>query len=495
MEQVLLQKAGEYEKKSEDIRMEKRPSFHLSARIGWLNDPNGFCCYKGDFHLFYQYYPYDTSWGLMYWGHAVSKDLLHWDYLPPALAPSKEYDNSGCFSGTSIELDDKRHLLMYTGVEKGEDEKGQSYERQTQCIAIGDGVHYEKYEKNPVIDRKLLPEGASPIDFRDPKIWRDQDGSYLCLVGNRPADKSGQLLLYKSSDALCWDFVKVFAKNENRYGKMWECPDFFELDKAGVLLVSPQDMSPKDLEFHNGNGTLCIVGDYDRQSYTFCEKYHQAIDYGIDFYAPQTTLSPDGRRIMIGWMQNWDTVAYKSDEQWFGQMSIPRELSVVDNRLIQKPIEEIKQLRTNERIYENVDLKDKLSLEGVKGRCLDLEIEVFSRDIQNAYKSFEIRFAEDKSHHISLTYDREAEILEIDRSYGGSTKDVVHRRSCYVKEQQGRLDLRIIMDKYSAEIFINGGEKVMSLTYYTDLNADGITFSAQGQASFHLRKYDLVMNR
>ena len=188
---------------------------------------------------------------------------------------------------------------MYTGVVKERQKNGEMMEVQTQCLAVGDGVDYEKYEKNPVLNEQNLPEGFSRFDFRDPKIWQKADGSYCCIIGNRPADGSGQILLFTSPDGFQWNYKKVLCTNNHRFGLMWECPDFFALDGKQVLLTSPQDMMPQGFEYHNGNGTLCLIGTYEEQTDTFTEECSQSIDYGIDFYAPQTVLSPDGRRIMI----------------------------------------------------------------------------------------------------------------------------------------------------------------------------------------------------
>ena len=121
----ILQKARKYEETFEkNIKKEERPDFHLTPRIGWMNDPNGFSFYNGQYHLFYQYYPYGSHWGIMHWGHAVSSDLLHWNYLPAAMAPDEAYDKDGCFSGSAVTLPDGRHLLMYTGVAKETQEDG-----------------------------------------------------------------------------------------------------------------------------------------------------------------------------------------------------------------------------------------------------------------------------------------------------------------------------------------------------------------------------------
>ena len=180
-----LQKARKYEIEQEkQIKEQDRPSFHLASRVGWMNDPNGFSIYQGKYHMFYQYHPYTTQWGPMHWGHAVSEDLLHWEYLPAAIAPDETYDKDGCFSGSAIELKDGRQLLLYTGVRREEQEDGEVRDIQTQCVAIGDGINYEKYEGNPVLTQEDLPEGGSRFDFRDPKLWQEKDGSYACVVGN-----------------------------------------------------------------------------------------------------------------------------------------------------------------------------------------------------------------------------------------------------------------------------------------------------------------------
>ena len=185
MTSQILRDARKYEMEMErKIAGEHRPVFHLSSRVGWMNDPNGFSFYKGEYHMFYQYHPYSPFWGPMHWGHAVSRDLLHWEHLPAALAPDMEYDRDGCFSGSAVVLPDGRHLLMYTGVSKEVQPDGSTKEVQTQCLAVGDGMDYEKYVGNPVLDKAALPEGGSKYDFRDPKLWRKQDGSYLCVTGN-----------------------------------------------------------------------------------------------------------------------------------------------------------------------------------------------------------------------------------------------------------------------------------------------------------------------
>ena len=488
-----LREARKYEEASEKlISKEERPDFHLTPRVGWMNDPNGFCYYKGQYHLFYQYYPYESKWGPMHWGHAVSSDLLRWEYLPCALAPDEAYDRDGCFSGSAVVLPDGRHLLMYTGVLKEHQGRDVYREVQTQCIAVGDGIDYEKYEQNPVLDEQDIPEGSSRYDFRDPKMWKQADGTYACVVGNRPADGSGQILLYTSADGFHWKFKSVLVSNHERFGKMWECPDFFELDGKWVLLTSPQDMLPEGFEYHNGNGTLCLIGDYNEEAGTFKEMCNQSIDYGIDFYATQTVLAPDGRRIMIGWMQNWDTCSIRSqDVRWFGQMSLPRELSVRNGRLYQNPIRELEQMRCNKVVYQNISVAGSVSLEGIKGRRIDMELIISPEEGQDLYHKFAVRFAQDDQFRTSVSFRPKDSVLKIDRKFSGSRRAIIHQRRSLINGGDGRLKLRIILDRFSAEVFVNDGEQVVTATIYTDQTADGISFFADGAARIDVVKYDL----
>lgn len=491
-----LREARIYEEASEKmITKENRPAFHLSARTGWMNDPNGFSYYGGKYHMFYQYHPYDCHWGPMHWGHAVSEDLLHWEYLPAALAPDEIYDRDGCFSGSAVELTDGRHLLMYTGVFKEQQSNGEICETQTQCLAVGDGTDYKKWEKNPVLTVDHLPEGCSKHDFRDPKMWQKEDGTYYCVIGNRPADGSGQILLFDSKDGFAWKYKKVLAYNGNRFGKMWECPDFFKLGEKWVLLTSPQDMLPSRFEYHNGNGTLCLIGDFDEETETFTEQYDQSIDYGIDFYAPQTVLTPDGRRIMIGWMQNWDTCDFRAQNvSWFGQMSLPRELSIEKGRLYQKPVRELNEMRSNKVEYKDVSFSGELRLEGIKGRRVDMELLIGPEEGQEIYQKFAIRFAQNDRFRTSLSFHPKDSMLKIDRKFSGSRRAIIHQRRSQVNRDGGKLKLRIILDRFSAEIFVNDGEQVLTAIVYTEQEADGISFYAEGMVHMDIVKYDLLMD-
>lgn len=489
-----LQKVRAFEEKyMPKISEGERPCFHITGGTGWINDPNGFSLYKGEYHLFFQYHPYSTSWGLMHWGHVKTKDFIRWERLPVALAPDTEYDVDGCFSGSAIETADGKHLLMYTGVRIGREDSGRMKETQIQCMAVGDGVNYEKYEGNPVLTGDDVPEGGSHTDFRDPKIWYDgEEKKYFAVVGNRPADGSGMIILYESEDGFHWNFRSVIDESRNEYGGMWECPDFFPLDGRQILLVSPQDMHPIGLEFHVGNGTACLIGSYDKKNASFTREHIHAIDYGIDFYAPQTLLTEDGRRVMIAWMQ--DPAASRSKPEncrWFGQMTLPRELSLRDGRLIQQPVRELENYRRNKVRFENILVTRDTNLPGIQGRVLDMAVTI--RPVSSkGFRYFYIKLAQDGKHVTTLRYKPEFSTIRVDRSCSGVPCDIVHVREFYAKPQDGKLKLRIIMDRNTLEVFVNDGEQAASFMIYTPIIADAISFEADGSVLMDVEKYDLI---
>ena len=486
-----LSRARAFEQKyPPNIDPELQPRFHANAGVGWINDPNGFSLYKGEYHLFFQYYPYDVKWGPMHWGHVKTRDFLHWERLPCAMAPDTFPDKDGCWSGGAIELPDGRHLLMYTGIRNVRRSNGAVDGYQTQCIAVGDGVDYEKYEGNPVLTGKDVPEGGSEIDFRDPKIWFE-DGKYWAIVGNRPADGSGSILLYESEDAFHWSLSSVVASCHNQFGKMWECPDLFELDGKHVLLTSPQDMESMGLEFHPGNSTLCIIGTYDKKIRHMLRDNLQAIDYGTDFYATQTVKTLDGRRVMIAWMQGWESSGAKVKElPFFGQMTLPRELHVRDGRLIQNPVRELEACRTNKVSYQNVMISDETVLQGVKGRFLDLTVRVRPGNKNKMYRYFKVNVAKDGERATMIRHKPENSTVRVDRSRSGFPHDIVNSRDFPVAAYD-ELKLRIILDRYSLEVFVNDGEQAASFVLYTPISADSISFSCDGAAIIDVEKYDL----
>jgi beta-fructofuranosidase len=393
-----------------------------------------------------------------------------------------------------VELPDGRHLLMYTGVRNIRRRNGMIESFQTQCLAIGDGVDYEKVDTNPVIDGSMLPEGGSTQDFRDPKIWREGD-TYYAVIGNRSPDGSGNILLYQSKDARNWEYVNILSACHNQYGRMWECPDFFQLDGKDVLLVSPQEMAAIGLEFHPGNANVCLIGSFDRRAHHLNRENVQAIDYGLDFYAPQTLLTADGRRVMIGWMQNWETSSCKPQElRFMGQMTLPRELSIRNRRLYQNPVRELEKYRGVKIDYYNVLINGETSLRGISGRSLDMTVTVRPGNESSMYKWFRLYVARDGEHFTMIRFRPDTSTIKVDRTHSGFPHDIVNIREFPACVHNGELKLRVIMDRYSLELFVNDGESAASFVLYTPPEASAISFTSEGAVLVDVEKYDLEMD-
>ena len=487
-----LEKARKIEKKGvSEISSESRPVYHLSSPMGWMNDPNGFSVYKNDYHLFFQYHPFSNVWGPMHWGHCKSKDFIKWEYLPIAMAPDQSYDEGGCYSGSAIQ-EGEEHILFYTGVIDHYLDDGSHDYRQVQCMAKGDGINYQKYEGNPVITGLDIPEGSSIQDFRDPKIWKEGNSYYL-IAGSRGADGYGQVLLFQSNNLKKWKFLTVLDKSNGEYGKMWECPDFFSLQEKQILLVSPQNMRAKGYECHNGNNSMFVYGHYDNTTYQFKREKISSADYGLDFYAPQTLLTPDGRRIMIGWMQSWDAKFMKDFLNWSGMMTIPRELQMKNGKIYQTPVKEFENYRKNLVEYKQHKISEAVNLEGIKGRVIDLQVNITKFDFHH----FTIHFAHNEEYEMLLQYNHRRKCLTIDRTHSELLRDVVCRRKMDIEPMQEKqkeiLKLRLLLDKHSVEVFINDGEKVMTSVFYAPMEADEIIFDTDGIASIDVIKYDICV--
>lgn len=293
-----------------------RLSNHFEPEKGWMNDPNGLCFFQGRTHAFFQHNPFEPKWGPMHWGHAVSDDLVSWEELPIALFPDMPYENGGgCFSGSALEKDGLLYL-MYTSVSK---ERG-----QTQSMAVSqDGLHFKKLAENPVIPQS--PLDSENRDFRDPKLFRYGDGfRMVCGAG---VNGLASVLLFSSPDLLHWDYIGPLFQCRD-YGPVPECPDLFPLGDKWVLMFSRMDET-RSAQF--------VVGSFDGEHFT-PESFQQP-ERGSDFYAPQTFLDGKGRRIMIGWLFNWNRKVPENAVR-AGALSIPRQLFLRDNAVCNFPVEE-----------------------------------------------------------------------------------------------------------------------------------------------------------
>ena len=478
-----------YEKNEEiKIQLEQRPVFHVTPTVGWANDPNGFSIYNGEYHLFYQYYPFDTKWGPMHWGHVKSKDFIKWDRLPCALAPDKDYE-TGCFSGSAIEIEDGRHMIVYTSHFEKEIE-GIKVRKEYQSIAFGDGIKYTKFDGNPVITVDQLPKGFSQEDFRDPKIWREVDEFYLIAVCDSETN-GGSVLLFNSQDRLSWKFITIFDQSNHEFGGMWECPDFFKLGDEHILIISPMNMLAKDLEFHNGHSTIYITGEYDKNVHKFSRHKVRSLEYGLDFYAPQTMFTKDNRRVMIGWMQSWKNNMTPSEFNWSGMMTIPRELELINGKLYQNPVKEIKNYYLDSVIYKDVFVENNCErkLEGVNGRVLDMTVNIKSGN----FNTFTVSVAKGESYHTDIQYDNKKNVVTFDRKYSGLAEDIIENRSFYVDDLDGKITLRIILDRYSVEIFVNNGAQACTSLIYTSHDISGIFFSTDGELLMDVEKHTIQL--
>ena len=308
--------------------MAERLKYHFEPQKGWINDPNGLIFYKGRYHAFFQHYPYAPKWGTMHWGHAVSDDLIHWEELPIALYPDQPYEQrkeetGGCWSGSAVIKDDLLYLI-YTSVS---DDFG-----QTQSVAVSkDGVHFEKYENNPVI-KKYPPDGG--YDFRDPKVTKIGDIYYMVLGSGK--DNVGKILLYSSENLYDWKYIGVMFEGK-QYGRILECPDFFPFNDKYILMFSQMGRQTHSVMF--------IYGDFDGKKFTPIS-FHTP-EAGPHFYAPQTFLDEKGRRIIIGWLNSWGNQA-NAIEDYVGALSIPRELQMTDGKLYIFPVSETADLLKND---------------------------------------------------------------------------------------------------------------------------------------------------
>ncbi|MEL6303458.1 MAG: glycoside hydrolase family 32 protein, partial [Bacteroidota bacterium] len=303
-----------------------RPQYHFTPKQNWMNDPNGLVFYKGWYHLFYQYYPDDTVWGPMHWGHARSKDMMHWEHMPIALYP----DELGLiFSGSAVidsqntsgfgSTQNPAMVAMYT-YHLMEGEKAGRDDFQTQGIAysLDEGTTWTKYEGNPVIPNNGIK------DFRDPKVfWHEPTKMWvMALVAG------DHVKFYESPNLKEWSHMSDFGKEVGAHGGVWECPDLFPLtdaksgERKWALLVSINPGAP-----NGGSGTQYFIGDFDGKEFVSAQREAKWLDYGTDNYAGVTYNNlPEEERVFIGWMSNWDYARDTPTESWRSAMTLPRKL-------------------------------------------------------------------------------------------------------------------------------------------------------------------------
>ncbi|KRF13639.1 glycoside hydrolase family 32 protein [Paenibacillus sp. Soil787] len=451
-----------------------RLNYHLMPPAGWMNDPNGLIYFNDEYHVFYQHYPYEPKWGPMHWGHAKSKDLVNWEHLPVALAPSEIYDMGetggyGCWSGSAVDNNGVL-TLIYTGHVDGRTPS------EVQCIATStDGVNFNKAAVNPVIAG--APEEGG-FGFRDPKVWQ-HDGVWYMVIGYGK-DGLGKALLYKSSDLRDWSYIGVAAEGDGTMGDMWECPDLFPLGSGDdhVLVISPMNMGTTK--------TMYLTGKLSYDSGIFDYRYAERLDYGFDFYAPQTFVDGQGRRILIGWMNMWGAQMPEQEHGWMGAFTLPRELTLSEDGTLRiEPVEELKSIRgTHHRVSKlSISADTEVPLAEIHGDALEL-IAVFNTNqlAGDAEFGLLLRCSEDGSENTEVSYSAVDRKLRVDRNLSGTGEAGVSEVDLNPLED-GRIKLQLFIDRSSVELFANNGMKTVTNRIYPKPDSLGIKlFARNGEA-------------
>ncbi|WP_316673880.1 sucrose-6-phosphate hydrolase [uncultured Tolumonas sp.] len=435
-----------------------RLHWHLAPTVGLLNDPNGFIQAHDRYHLFYQWNPLACRHGAKWWGHWSSVDLVHWRHEPVALLPTEEYEISGCYSGSAV-LNNDKITLLYTGNVKYAD----GSRTANQCLAeeLPDGT-YQKL--GPVIP---LPEGYTG-HVRDPKVWQHDGLWYMVLAAQTP-DIKGKVLFYRSSDLQQWQLISEIAGTHlnglKEFGYMWECPDLFHLHGHDVLLCCPQGLAAEQYSYLNLYQCGYFVGELDYQQGTFPHGEFHELDLGFEFYAPQTTETSDGRRLMFGWlgMPDDNELAQPTVKHgWVDCMTCPRELFFRDGQLYQQPAEELQQLRQGSGATWQGNASEAPLFDGVSAELLLNVDGPFSLSLRD---------------NASLNWD--GECLTLTRLNWRTNE--TESRYWFGKLQS----LQVLLDSSSLELFINNGEACMTARYFPDPTKKSLRFEGTGALSIH----------
>lgn len=478
----------EPEEKSETgyYREPLRPQFHFSPEKMWMNDPNGMVYYDGEYHLFFQHYPDSNVWGPMHWGHAVSKDMVHWEHLPIALYP----DSLGyIFSGSAVvdwnntsglgENGQPPLIAMFTHHD-AEGEKAGRNDYQYQSIAYSNdrGRTWTKYEGNPVV-----PNTEKIRDFRDPKVRWDENLQQWILV----FAVQNHVKFWSSPDLKIWTYLSDFGREWGSHGGVWECPDLFPMQVEGsgetkwVLLLSINPGSP-----NGGSGTQYFVGDFDGKNFTLDPSFAPSvtgekgvwIDYGRDNYAGVTWAdipAEDGRRLFLGWMSNWDYAQVVPTTAWRSAMTLPRALSLKKTeqgyRLFSQPVRELQALRSATHAIESTEIAGTLDLTAqlaASPALLELELEFELPDGEPA--DFGAELSNSKGELYRIGYNAATNQFYSDRTKAGdfsfSEKFAATVHTAPRLSTDRTIRLHLFFDAASAELFADGGATAMTEIFF-----------------------------
>ena len=473
-----------------------RPQFHYSPPQNWMNDPNGLVYHDGTYHLFHQYNPEGNTWGHMSWYHATSDDLVHWNHQGVAIP---EEGNEMIFSGSAVVdsantsgfgngEDSSPMVAIYTShYTLGEDSIDQA---QSLAYSTDGGKTWTKYGGNPVL------EHPDP-NFRDPNVFWYEPGEKWVMTVALPTQHKVQF--YESRDLKNWTHLSDFGPAGATSG-VWECPALFKVPVEGsdqrrwVLQV---DLNPGSVA--GGSGGQYFVGDFDGTTFTprkgSLENAPHWVDYGPDFYAtiPWNNVPDDGRALWLAWMNNWTYAEQIPTSPWRSAQTIPRSvgLRTIDGapRLVQRPVEELQQLRTNHVHLDGRPLSpDTVSLaeEGVSGTMLELITTFEPGDADTV--GLHVRAGENEKTVIG--YDAGVDSIFVDRTDAGTDafhKDFPARDSAPLALREGRVKLHVFVDRSSVEVFANDGARVLTHRIFPDSTSDGVSLVATGDSARLMR--------
>ncbi|MBW8897878.1 MAG: glycoside hydrolase family 32 protein [Massilia sp.] len=487
-----------------------RPQLSFSPQRNWMNDPNGLVYHDGEYHMFYQYNPNRDVWGDMSWGHAVSTDLLHWTELPLALPVEKDAGGGITqmfFSGSAVvdhantsglgQPGKPAMVAIYTAVfpqarTVGGKPLRAGTQAQSLAYSLDRGRTWAQYAGNPVIPAPPAQYAAEYREFRDPKLFWYEPGHKWVLA--TVAAQQHKALFYSSRDLIHWEWTGEFGP-AGATGGVWECPDLVELPVDGdptrrkwVLIISLNQGGPA-----GGSGMQYFVGDFDGKTFTrdrgAAGDAPQWLDYGADFYAGVTyNDAPGGRRLLVGWMNNWLYAEKVPTAPWRSAQSLPRELGLRtvsgQVRLVQQPIGEAQGLRgpllygaPARSIARGAQV---VPLAGAARAPLEMRMLL---DPGSASRTG-VRLGQDA--YTEIGYDATRGVVYVDRTRSGKTDlhpQFAARHAAPVGLRDGGLPLRILVDRGSVTVFAGDGEVVLTDQVFPTPGETGISlFSEDGNA-------------
>lgn len=427
-----------------------RPTYHFLPAANWMNDPNGVIQWQGRYHLFFQYNP-DGAWHAnMHWGHAVSDDLIHWEELPIAIAPTPNSpDQGGIFSGCVVN-DGGTPVAFYTGV-------NDDYSVQVQCMATGnaDLTRWEKYAGNPVVGDVPAQLGQTR-DFRDPFVF-EREGSWYMTVSAHIVGVGGAVLLYRSDNLTDWEYLHpLFVGDRARNGRNFECANCFPLGDKWVMIISVMLVDAPAY-------TLYFVGRWENQR--FIVETEGVYDAGVS-YASLMHFDESGRPLIYSWLRESRSVELQKQAGWTGVQAIPRVLSLDNqNRLVSRPAPEVERLRGHQQHFAAGELGE--AAFAVGGLALDIEVEFDAEAASSC--GIELTAGEDK---LAIIYERSAQTLQVQRRYRHANAEIDSGPEGIAQALDAgeTLQLRILLDGSVVEVIANGRTRITSRFY--PANAD-----------------------